>query len=115
MNFWRKDVVEFALDHETEKHVAEQREWILREPENPVPYFNLAQLRRMQWKAEEGLALLLEAVRLNPDYAEAHVALAELYAVKEDYRMAWKHAEKAEAAGACSAMELLKRYNAPKM
>ena len=30
MSFWRKQVVEFALDHETELHIGEQRAWIER-------------------------------------------------------------------------------------
>lgn len=106
---WR-EVVDFALDHETLKHEQEQLEWIAREPTNAKPYFHLAQLRRMQWKQDEGLALLLEAVRLDPGLAEAHIALTEIYAVREDYRAAWKHARAAEAAGNPEAAALLERH-----
>ena len=76
---WRKEVIEFALDHETRLHMDEQLAWIAREPQNPRPYYNLAQLYRMQWKQEEGLGLLLESVRLDDTYAPAHAALAEIY------------------------------------
>ena len=62
---WRKEVIEFALDHETRLHMDEQLAWIAREPQNPQPYYNLAQLYRMQWKQEEALGLLLESVRLD--------------------------------------------------
>ena len=28
MSFWRDEVIDFALDHETRLHMDEQREWI---------------------------------------------------------------------------------------
>ncbi|MCS7025173.1 MAG: hypothetical protein NZV14_10255 [Bryobacteraceae bacterium] len=109
MGFWR-ELIESALDRETLLEEREQVEWIARDPTNAQPYYNLAQLRRMQWKQEEGLALLLEAVRLRPSFAEAHLALTEVYAVIGDYRAAWKHARLAQANGRSSGVELLERY-----
>jgi hypothetical protein len=38
MSFWRDEVIDFALDHETRLHMDEQREWIAREPSNAKPY-----------------------------------------------------------------------------
>jgi len=113
VSFWRKEVIEPMLDHETARHVREQMEWIARQPSNPVPYYNLAQLYRMQRKPEEALGLLLEAVRLDPAYAAAHAALAEVYAVRADYPAAWRHARAAEANGLNRALELLERHGAP--
>ena len=113
VGFWRKEVIEFALDHETRGAVEEQLAWIGREPANPRPYYQLAQLLRMQWKQDEGLALLLEAVALDAGFAEAHVALAEIYAVRGDYRAAWRHARAAEEAGNGAAVDLLTRHSAP--
>ena len=84
MSFWRKEVLEFALDRETRAHVEEQRAWIAREPANPQPYCNLSQLYRMEGKQEEALGLLLEAVRLDAGHGGAHLALAEIYAVRGD-------------------------------
>ena len=110
MGFWRKEVIDFGLDQETEHHRREQLEWIQREPENPRPYHHLAQLYRMQGKQEEGLALLLEAVRLDATFADAHVALVEIYAVREDYAAAWRHARTAERHGKAAGVELLMRY-----
>ena len=110
MSFWRKEVIQPALDHETRKHIEEQRAWIAREPSNPKPYYHLAQLYRLDQRNEEALGLLLEAVRLDETFADAHAALAEIYIVGEDYRAAWRHARTAESHGNPRAVELLYRY-----
>jgi tetratricopeptide (TPR) repeat protein len=113
VSFWRKEVVEFALDQETRKHMEEQRDWIIREPANPQPYCNLSQLYRMEGKQDEALGLLLEAVRLDAGHGGAHLALAEIYAVRGDYPAAWSHARMAEQSGEPRAVELLARYGVP--
>ena len=110
MSFWRKEIIDAALDHETLRHVKEQRAWIAREPHNAAPYHNLAQLYRTQGRQEEALGLLLEAVRLDSESASAHRALAEIYAVRGDMRAAWNHARAAERSGDRRAMDLLERY-----
>ncbi len=107
---WRKEVIDFALDHETRAHVEEQMAWLRRDPANPRPYYHLAQLCRMQWKQDEALGLLLEAIRLDETFAPAHVALAEIYAVRQDYPAAWRHARAAERNGDSSAAALLTRH-----
>ena len=91
-------------------HVRQQMEWIAREPANPRPYCNLAQLYRMQGKQDEALALLLESVRLDETCAEAHAALAGIYAVRTDYRAAWRHARAAERGGELRAVGMLLRH-----
>ncbi|HEY7387916.1 MAG TPA: tetratricopeptide repeat protein [Bryobacteraceae bacterium] len=113
MSFWRKQVIETALAHETRRHIAEQRAWIEREPANARPYKNLAQLYRIEGREEEALGLLLEAVRLDPAFAEAHVELAQIYAIRSDNRAAWRHARAAEAQGNRSAIDLLERHAVP--
>ena len=110
MNFWRKEVIEFALDHETRKQMDEQRAWILREPTNARPFYHLAQLHRVAFQQDEALGLLLEAVRLDPAFAEAHAALAEIYITRSDEAAAWRHAHIAQANGDGSVLELLERY-----
>ena len=110
MSFWREKVIQPALDHETRLHMDEQRAWIAREPANPRPYYHLAQLYRVAFKPDEALGLLLEAVRLDPAFADAHAALTEIYAVREDYCAAWRHARLAEQHGQPRAVELLSRY-----
>jgi len=110
MSFWRKEVIDFALDHETRRHMDEQLAWIAREPGNAHPYCNLAQLYRMNGKQDEALGLLLESVRLDQTFAEAHASLSEIYAIRGDYSAAWKHAKAAEANGEPRAVQLLERY-----
>lgn len=110
MSFWRDQVVGFALDHETRKHIEEQLAWIAREPSNARPYYHLAQLFRIEGRQDRALGLLLEAVRLDDGLAAAHVALAEIYAVRADYPAAWRHARRAESAGDPQAVELLHRH-----
>lgn len=112
-SFWRERVVEFALDQETRRQMEEQVAWIEREPGNARPYYHLAQFFRMQWKQDEALGLLLEAVRLDQNLAEAHVSLAEIYAVRGDYQAAWRHAKSAESVGNSDAIRLLKRHAVP--
>jgi hypothetical protein len=110
MNFWRRQVIEFALDHDTQLHINEQLAWIEREPANARPYHNLAQLYRISGKQDQALGLLLESVRLDAGYAEAHAALSEIYAVRNDYAAAWRHARAAEQSGDPRAVDLLVRY-----
>ncbi|MCS6951859.1 MAG: tetratricopeptide repeat protein [Bryobacterales bacterium] len=113
MGFWRKEVIEFALDYETRRQIDELLEWIAREPHNAQPYYQLAQWRRTQGRQEEALGLLLHAVRLEPGFARAHTALTEIYAVAGDSAAAWRHARQAERAGDRRGVELLMRHNVP--
>jgi thioredoxin-like negative regulator of GroEL len=110
MGFWRKEVIERALDRETDRHIAEQKEWIARDPSDARPWYHLALLYRMQGRAEEALGLLLECVRLDDGHAAAHVALAEMYAIAGDAAEAWRHARRAEQAGDARGVELLVRH-----
>lgn len=110
MSFWRKEVIEFALDHETRRQIDEQLAWIAREPANAKPYCHLAQLYRVAYRQEDALGLLLEAVRLDPAFGDAHNALAEIYIARADDAAAWRHARLAAEHGNGSALELLERY-----
>ena len=110
MGFWRKEVIPFAIGHETRRQMDEQRAWIAREPANPRPYYHLAQFYRIENRPAEALGLLLEAVRLDGAFADAHVALAEMYAVSADYPAAWRHARLAEQNGNSKATAMLERH-----
>ena len=110
MSFWRKQVIDYALDHETRTQMEEQRAWIAREPANARPYYHLAQLCRVAYKQDEALGLLLEAVRLDGNFAAAHGALAELYITRDDHPAAWRHARLAAQHGDRRALVLLTRY-----
>ena len=111
MSFWRKQVIQPALDHETRKHMEEQLAWIAREPGNARPYLHLAEFYRMEGREDEALGLMLHAVQLDPQFAAAHASLAEIYAVRGDYPAAWRHARLAERAGEPRAVALLERHN----
>jgi Flp pilus assembly protein TadD len=113
VSFWRKEVIQPALDAETRKHRDEQLAWIAREPLNPRPYWHLAELYRMEGREDEALALMLHAVQLDPGFTAAHAALAELYAVRADYPAAWRHARLAEQGGETRAVALLARHSVP--
>jgi cytochrome c-type biogenesis protein CcmH/NrfG len=113
MTFWRKDLIDFALDHETRRQMQEQLAWIAREPTNAKPYYYLAQFYRMNGRADEALGLLLEAVRLDPAFADAHASLAELYAIRADYPAARRHADLAAQNGNPRAQDLLNRHTTP--
>ncbi len=108
--FWRDEVIQPALDAETKAQMAEQVEWIAREPANALPYYHLAQFYRMDGRSDEALGLLLEAVRLDNTLAGAHASLAELYAIRADYAAAWRHARAAERMGERRAVEMLTRH-----
>jgi len=110
MGFWRKDVVEFALDEQTGRAIDEQLRWIAAEPSNPAPYANLARLYRSQGHQDRALALLLESVRIDPGHAPAHQALCEIYAVRGDYPAAWRHARLAEKGGNPAGVLMLNRH-----
>jgi cytochrome c-type biogenesis protein CcmH/NrfG len=110
MGFWRRDVIDYALDQETRLHMEEQLAWIAREPGNARPYYHLAQFYRMNGRQDEALGLLLEAARLDPTHAEAHASLAEIYAIRGDMDAAWRHARIAEEHGEPRAAEMLKRH-----
>jgi Tfp pilus assembly protein PilF len=53
--------------------------------------------------------MLLEAVRLNDNLADAHVALAEIYGVGGDYAAAERHARRAAECGNERGVEMLRR------
>ena len=100
-------------DSETEELVLklakENRDWGYRRIQGAL-WHNLAQLYRIEGKPDEALALLLEAVRFDPTLARAHVALAEMYAVREDYAAAARHARQAAEHGDNRAEETLRRH-----
>jgi Tfp pilus assembly protein PilF len=62
-------------------------------------------------QTEAMLAPLQQAVRLDPAHARAHSALAALYLERQQYDLAWEHAQQAAHLGAPvqSLVEALRR------
>ena len=113
MSFWRKEVIQPALDAETKLHATEQLKWIEREPKNPRPYLNLAELYRMEGRGDEALGLMLQSVHLDSAFSAGHTALAEIYSVRGDYKAAWRHARLAQEGGDPRAVAFLLRHAVP--
>ena len=110
MSFWRKEVIDFALDQDTARLIDEQKAWIAAEPGNARPYYHLGMLYRTQQRRDEAMGLLLHAVALDDRLAAAHTALAQMYAAADDMERARVHAARAEALGDAATAEQLRRY-----
>ncbi len=110
MSFWRKELIDFALDQDTSARMDEQKAWIAAEPANARPYYQLAMLYRMIHKRDEALGLLLHAVSLDENLAPAHTALCEIYVAAGDLDRARHHATRAAELGDDGAAAQLRRY-----
>jgi cytochrome c-type biogenesis protein CcmH/NrfG len=107
--FFRRAADE-ALDEETARQIAEQRAALAQNPEWAEGYYHLAQLLRVQHKAEEAKLHLLTALEKKPTLGEAHIALGEIYVAEGDYDRARVHAEFAAACGNSSLLEQMQRH-----
>lgn len=110
MGFWRKEVIQRALDRDVEDAVTEQRAILERDPQNAQAHFALGTLRYFQGETEAAIELLLKALKLEPNFAPAHVGLGRIYAVQGRYELAWTHARAAERLGNRELVEQLERY-----
>ncbi len=109
-DFFRKELVEFALDYETERHIAEQKAALEANPAWARGYLNLGLLYQTQLKQNLALEYFLRALSLDPKLADAHVAAGQVYAVRGDYAKAWEHGRAAAACGNRRLLDLLERY-----
>ena len=63
-----------------------------------------------QTRTEKNIQSLQKKIE---ELAEAHASLCEEYAIRADYRAAWRHARFAEQYGQPRGVELLTRYRIP--
>ncbi|MDE3180220.1 MAG: hypothetical protein KGM47_11260 [Acidobacteriota bacterium] len=112
MSFWRKSVIQPALESEEEAAIREQRDLLRQDPTNPKQYFALGTLAHLRGRTGEAIQCFLKSIELDLHYAAPHVALGRIFAVQGDAELAWKHAREAERLGDHSLTEQLERYPA---
>jgi len=110
MSFWRKEVIQSALDRDVEAAIAEQKAILERDPKNPQAHFALGTLSYFKGEIAAAIELFLQAIELDSSYAAPHVSLGRLYAVQGRSDLAWKHAREAERLGNPELVEQLSRY-----
>ena len=109
-HFWRKDVIQPALNNEVESAFAEQQAILAVDPNNAKAYFALATLSHFQGEIDQAIQYFQKSIELDPADAAPHLSVGRIYALRAEYDLAWKHARAAEALGANDLVELLERY-----
>jgi len=109
-SFWRKEVIQPALNRDVEAAVAEQRAILANDPNNSNAYFALGTLLHFQGGTEPAIQHFQKSIELDSGNAAPHLSLGRIYAVLGDYERAWQHARAAEALGARDLVEMLERY-----
>jgi len=109
-DFWRKEVIEPALDEDTERHIAEQKAAVEANPNYARGYLNLGLLYQILYKHDLAVEHFLKALSIDPYLADAHVSLGRVYAVRGEMEKAWEHARVAAERGNRSLLEQLLRY-----
>jgi len=109
-NFWRKEVIQPALNSDVEDAVAEQQAILATDPNNAKAYFALGTLLHFQGATEQAIQYFQRSIELDSGNAAPHLSLGRLYAVRGEYQLAWKHARTAEALGSPDLVQMLERY-----
>jgi lipopolysaccharide biosynthesis regulator YciM len=109
-SFWRKEVIQPALNHDVEAAVAEQQSILANDPNNANAYFALGTLLHFQGETERAIQHFQKSIELDYGKAAPHLSLGRIYALRGEYQRAWKHARAAEALGARDLVEMLERY-----
>jgi cytochrome c-type biogenesis protein CcmH/NrfG len=110
MTDFARRVMDQMLDSDTERHVAEQKAALAKNPSWAEGHYHLGQLYRVQSKREEARLELLRAIELKPSLADAHVALGEMYVADGEMGKAREHAEYGARFGNRRLLEQLERY-----
>jgi len=113
MSFWRRDVIQPALDQDVEQAIAEQQAILQRNSRNAGAHFALGTLTYFRGDRQAALEHFRQAIELDPAYAAPHVSLGRALAVEGRYEEAWEHAREAGRLGDPSLLEQLERYLPP--
>jgi cytochrome c-type biogenesis protein CcmH/NrfG len=107
--FFRKQVIEFALDRDVEEEMARALSAIRKNPNNSSFYVNLGDLYYSQKKMEEAVRSYVQALQVDPRNTRAHTRLGQICAMYELYSEAWQHARAADSLGDPHLKEQLER------
>ncbi len=110
MTDFARRAMDQMLEADTERHIAEQKAALAKDPSWAEGHYHLGQLYRVHSKREEARMELLRAIELKPSLADAHVALGEMYAADGAMEKAREHAEWAAQFGNPRLREQLERY-----
>ena len=105
-----RHVMDDMLDHETARHIAQQKAALEQNPGWAEGHYHLAQLYRVQQRAQDAKRELLIALEMKPLLPEAHMALGEIYISEGDLEKAREHAEIAAQLGSGRLRDQLQRY-----
>lgn len=92
--------VAYLQQGETDAAVRQFQTLVLLAPQMAQAHYLLAIAQAQNGGDEAMLAPLQQAVRLDPHHAHAHSALAALYLARQQYDLAWQHAQQAAHLGA---------------
>ncbi len=109
-SFWRKEVIQPALNRDVDAAVAEQQAILANDPNNANAYFALGTLLHFQGVTQQAIQHFQKSIQLNAGNAAPHLSLGRIYALRGEYELAWKHAHAAETLGARDLVEMLERY-----
>jgi tetratricopeptide (TPR) repeat protein len=113
MSFWRKKVIESALDAEIGAKIQEQRAIVAHEPLSAKAWFGLGSLYHVQGEKDGARTCFLRAIEIDSSFSPAYLALGRLYAVEGNLGLAWSYARRAESLGDNSLCQQLSRYSNP--
>ena len=109
---WLRGLVDFALDEDVNKEIAEQRRTLEENPRSAKAHFDLAVLYYSQRRVNESISEFESAIECDPSFARAHRKLGEVYINLGDYERAGRCAVKAAGLGDRALLEMFERYPA---
>ena len=98
------------LDGETAEQIAEQERALAQNPDWAEGHYHLAQLLRVRRQPVEAKRHLLIALEQKPSFADAHVALGEIYLAEGDLQRAHEHADFAAQFGNARLRDQMSRH-----
>lgn len=110
---WFRDAFDAALGRDINEAIAEQLALVETDPTNPKPYCALGAFFHMQGRTEDAIMMYRHALRLDPDYALAHQSLGQVFAAREKFADAWRHAREADRLGNSALLDSLTRNRVP--